>query len=201
MDIGESAPPSPAAAAAAAQSSSASASCSDSEISVGSPLPTVMPPRSDMSPSTPASPAQPPSPTSPAAPLCPAAPAGGSPGSAELAGYDSSETEDYFGPLRRLGPASAESAAAGRQPDHGLKSFSVHDILNHRSSRRKCAVPTRIVRPWDCDERSAAPPPTRADKPDRKQRAANNANNNPLDELFKMTNKTLQDFKDEKQGE
>ncbi|XP_043204566.1 transcription factor LBX2-like [Amphibalanus amphitrite] len=192
MDVGESAPPSPAV--------EPTSSCSDSEISVGSPLPTAMPPRSDVSPSTPASPAQPPSPTSPGAPLCPAAPAGESPGSGELAGYDSSETEDYFGPLRRLGPASAETAAAGaRQPDHGLKSFSVHDILNHRSSRRKCAVPTRIVRPWDCDER----PPARAEKPDKldRKKAGNNGNNNPLDELFKMTNKTLQDFKDEKQGD
>lgn len=205
MDFGECASPRIAAAGAPSPTPS-----SASEISVGSAR--EMAPRSDLTPSTPASPVQPASPDSPAAPrsragdLPMASPA--STGT-DLAGYESGELEeDYFGPLRRLGPAAPESTAGGRCSD-GLKSFSVHDILNHRSSRRKCAVPMRIVRPWDSsagggERRDAAtPPPTRPEKAEsqRKRPTGNAANANPLDELFKMTNKTLQDFKDEKQGE
>lgn len=138
------------------------------------------------------------------------------------------EDEDYFGPLRRLGacPSNASTCVdslertdpsrteAERAVVDGVRSFSVLDILNHRSSRRKCAQPTRIVRPWDPQPQPSGDLEESRIKSDSSPGAIGGVSgsissrherrrgsNNPLDELFKMTNKTLQEFKEEKQGE
>lgn len=64
------------------------------------------------------------------------------------------ESDDYFKPLKRLKMVNIETerrispTVEIEERSDGLKSFSIIDILNHRSSKPQNS---RIVRPWDID--------------------------------------------------
>lgn len=125
--------------------------------------------------------------------------------------------EDYFKPLKRLCMIKhfddeAFSFASKNRP--GIKSFSISDILAYtkpplasssekKSSDTEPTSPSNLIRPWDTDEEdvlegrclssrsSSWRPASSGPVLESKNSPSKRESGNPLDALFKMTNKTF----------